>query len=231
MKQKQVTFVLMLMSIVFTSVLNVKAQKAPSIDDYNDDMLDYLQQNHNEYPVTDNFYPEISGTDYAKTKIAIKKAFNAWQARSDFETSEEYETRLRDNSIAKFDELCIKYVRYTVRDKTWALILPGCRGVDPVGGHFRQSFEESQRIERTVFCTVSGKRGKYLLLGRWGDGRKVTIIKASTVKKFGFKGCLISYDPESKTVWFSDEDFQPYAIVMPIVDNIENVTFAEEIKL
>ncbi len=120
MKQKQVTFVLMLMSIVFTSVLNVKAQKAPSIDDYNDDMLDYLQQNHNEYPVTDNFYPEISGTDYAKTKIAIKKAFNAWQARSDFETSEEYETRLRDNSVAKFDELCIKYVRYTVRDKTWA---------------------------------------------------------------------------------------------------------------
>jgi len=120
MKQKQVTFVLMLMSIFLSCVFNVNAQKAPSIDDYNDDMLDYLQQKHNEYPVTDNFYPEISGTDYAKTKIAIKKAFNAWQARSDFETSEEYETRLRDNSVAKFDELCIKYVRYTVRDKTWA---------------------------------------------------------------------------------------------------------------
>lgn len=119
MKQKQVTFVLMLMSIFLSCVFNVKAQ-IPSSDDYTDEMLDYLQQNHNEYPETDNFYPENSGTDYAKTKIAIKKAFNAWQARSDFETSEEYETRLRDNSVAKFDELCIKYVRYTVWDKTWA---------------------------------------------------------------------------------------------------------------
>lgn len=119
----------------------------------------------------------------------------------------------------------------SIRSSTWALILPGLDVFSPNGNFWHHKFERSQRIERTVFCTVSGRRGKYLLLGRWGDGQKVTIIKASTVKKFGFKGCLISYDPESKTVWFSDENFQPYALVMPIIDNFENVTFAEEIAL
>lgn len=117
----------------------------------------------------------------------------------------------------------------SIRDRTWALILPGWNSENRIGGHFRNCFEESQRIEKTVLCTVSGRRGKYLLLGRWGDGKKVTIIKASTLKKFGFKGCLISYDPESKTVWFSDENLQPYALVMPIVDNFKNIIFAEEV--
>ena len=119
----------------------------------------------------------------------------------------------------------------SIRSSTWALILPG--DVFSWQGNFwHYKFERSQRVEKTVFCKVKGRRGKFLLLGCWGKwGRKVTIIKASTVNEFGFRGCLISYDPESKTVWFSDENFQPYALVMPIVDNIENVIFGEEITL
>lgn len=123
----------------------------------------------------------------------------------------------------------------SVRANEWGLILPGYEtpdNSDNSAGYFKVRFENSQRIEKTVFCKVKGRRGKFLLLGCWGKwGRKVTIIKASTVNEFGFRGCLISYDPESKTVWFSDENCQPYALVMPIVDNIENVIFGEEARL
>lgn len=119
----------------------------------------------------------------------------------------------------------------SIRDRTWGLILPGWDPENRIGGHFRNCFEESQRIEKAMLCTVEKKRGKYMILSIWGDGKKVTMLKLTTIKKFGFPGCLIYYDPGSKITFFTDKYMQPYALVTPIVDNFENVTFAEDITL
>ncbi len=167
MKLKQLTFVLMLMCIVFSCVLNVKAQ-IPSSDDYTDEMLDWLSQ-HQEGHISDEYYTDWSRTDYANTKIAIKKAFNAWQARSDFETSDEYEARLRDSSISKFDELCIKYVKHTIRNRTWALdpvkynIDKQVYAIDLYESYFEQIYPNSFKIRINVpMETDLAKRYRHL---------------------------------------------------------------------
>lgn len=122
MKQKQVTFVLMLMSIFLSCVFNVKAQ-IPSFEEYDWDVFEEYEQTQDVFFIFDKYYPENDNlSDYARTKKAIADAFKDWQQRGEFETSADYEERLKNESLIKFYNLCLAYTRYTLRQYEWTFV-------------------------------------------------------------------------------------------------------------
>jgi len=122
MKQKQVTFVLMLMSIFLSCVFNVKAQ-IPSFEEYDWDVFEEYEQKQDVYFIIDEYYPGNDNlSDYARTKKAIADAFKDWQQRGEFETSADYEERLKNESLIKFYNLCLAYTRYTLRQYEWTFV-------------------------------------------------------------------------------------------------------------
>ena len=123
MKQKQVTFVLMLMSIVFSCVFSAKAQKIPSFEEYEWEVFDDYEQKQEVHFILDKYYPQNdNSSDYARTKKAIAAAFKAWQQRGEFETSVDYEERLKEQSFSKFVSLCYYYTLYTLQQYEWTFV-------------------------------------------------------------------------------------------------------------
>ena len=121
MKQKQVTFVLMLMSIFLSCVFNVNAQTLPSYEEYDLATMQEYEQKQEVHFIFDKYYPQNdNSSDYARTKKAIAAAFKAWQQRGEFETSTDYEERLKNESLTKFYKLCLAYTRYTLQQYEWA---------------------------------------------------------------------------------------------------------------
>ena len=121
MKQKYVTFVLMLMSIIFACSFNAKAQTLPSFEEYDLAIMQEYEQKQDVHFILDKFYPQNdNSTDYAKTKKAIATAFKAWQQRDEFESSVDYEERLKTKSLNQFYTFCLFYTQYTLRQYEWA---------------------------------------------------------------------------------------------------------------